>query len=166
MASSSALHQPSLRLKLGFGPADQAAVLGVVGLRTRLKLYVVPGEGQPLKELRFAVDSGASYSLISLAMAEGLRLPVPPPGSETDLRLQTPQGAAAMRVRPGRIRAWWTADRRGYPFDWPVLFRVGAPAGTPSILGLGGVIRTCRWIFDGTYLPDSPYGSLTLDDIR
>ena len=71
-----------------------------------------------------------------------------------------------MRVRPGRIRGWWTDDLHGYPFDWPVLFRVGTPLGVPPILGLGGILKTCRWTFDGSYSPDAPYGTLTLEDIR
>jgi len=71
-----------------------------------------------------------------------------------------------MRVRPGRIRAWWNEERLGYPFDWPILFRVDAPLDIPSILGLGGIVKTCRWTFDGTFTTASPYGYLALDDIR
>jgi len=69
-------------------------------------------------------------------------------------------------VVPGRIRLWLNQDLQGYPFDWPVLFRVDSPVGVPSILGLGGVIHTCKWTFDGSYSIDSPYGFLSLDDIR
>jgi hypothetical protein len=36
----------------------------------------------------------------------------------------------------------------------------------PNLLGFGGVIRTCRWIFDGTASAAASYGSLTLEDIR
>ena len=69
-------------------------------------------------------------------------------------------------MRPGRIRGWWNDNQQGYPFDWPVLFRVNAPIGVPPLLGLGGIVKTCRWILDGTYALDSPYGYLILEDIR
>jgi hypothetical protein len=46
------------------------------------------------------------------------------------------------------------------------LFRVENERNAPNLLGLGGVIPTCRWLFDGTSDPAAPYGSLTLEDIR
>jgi hypothetical protein len=46
------------------------------------------------------------------------------------------------------------------------MFHVGGSLATPPILGLGGVISTCRWTFDGRYSPNTPYGSLKLNDIR
>lgn len=116
--------------------------------------------------MEFVVDSGASYTLIDLAVARDLGLPLPPADVETDLSLLTARGVMPARVRPGRLRCWLGEDARGYPFDWPVLFRVNTPRGTPSILGLGGVVHTCRWTFDGTPAPAAPYGSLALEDIR
>lgn len=166
MSSANALRQPNLRVKLTTAATDHVSTLGVLGLRCRLDLYLDPGDGRPTERLPFVVDSGASYSLVSLALAEDRFLPVPPPEVETNLQLRTPSGFTVMRVRPGRVRGWWNEGRQGYPFDWPVLFRVGAPPGTPSILGLGGVVKTCRWTFDGTYAPDAPHGYLSLDDIR
>ena len=166
MASVSALHQPSRCIALTRVLPDRTDTLGVIGLRCRVDLHFDLGAGRQSSQLRFVVDSGASYSIVSLQQAESLGLPVPPPEAETDLELTTARGPTIMRVRPGRLRAWWTAEQTGYPFDWPVLFRVDAPSHVPPILGLGGVVKTCRWTFDGSYSPATPYGVLTLDDIR
>lgn len=136
------------------------------GLRCRTSLYIEALDGKSIERIPFIVDSGASYSVVSLALAMSRGIPVPPPDAEVDLPLQTVSGSISMRVRPGRIRAWWHAERSGYPFDWPVLFRVDSPPSVPCILGLGGVVKTCQWLFDGTYSPESPYGSLTLVDTR
>jgi hypothetical protein len=166
MPSANALRQPTRRELLIPYWVDRTDILGVVGLRSRVRLHLERGGGRPPGPLTFVVDSGASYSLISLELAQRRHIPVPPPEAEIDLTLQTAQGTKPFRVRPGRMRAWWDEKFRGYPFDWPVLFQVGAPLGLPSILGLGGIVKTCRWTFDGSYSLDSPYGYLTLDDIR
>jgi hypothetical protein len=166
MPSASALHQPILRTPLITTQLDRTDTLGVVGLRNRVMLHIERVGGLKPVSYLFAVDSGASYSLISLELAQRDHLPIPPPEAEIDLPLRTAQGTAPIRVRPGRVRAWWDDQLRGYPFDWPVLYRVGAPLDVPSILGLGGVVKTCRWTFDGSYSLDSPYGYLTLEDIR
>jgi hypothetical protein len=166
MSSANALRQPTQRHPLLSSLVDRVGVLGVIGLRTRITLHLEASQGLKPIAFSFAVDSGASYSLIGLEEALFCDLPVPPPEAEIDLHLLTARGTTPVRVRPGRVRAWWDARCRGYPFDWPVLFRVGSPFGLPSILGLGGVVKTCRWTFDGSYSLDAPYGSLTLEDIR
>ena len=151
MSSKTGLRQPTLKIPLrASSNPRQTEVLGVVGLRCRIDLHVQVGEGPATESMTFVVDSGASYSIIGLDLALRRELPVPPPESETE----------------GRIRAWWHGEVHGYPFDWPVLFHVNAPFGAPAVLGLGGVVKTCQWLFDGTYSPESPYGSLTLSDIR
>jgi hypothetical protein len=38
--------------------------------------------------------------------------------------------------------------------------------GSPNPHGLGGVLQMCRRIFDGTTSPATPFGGLTLEDIR
>jgi hypothetical protein len=116
--------------------------------------------------LAFVVDSGASFSFISLELAQFRRVPVPPAEAEIVIEMRSASGTAPVRVRPGRVRAWLGDELRGYPFDWPVLFRVDAPVGVPSILGLGGIVRTCRWTLDGTHSLAAPYGTLALEDIR
>jgi hypothetical protein len=166
MSSASALHQPARRFSLIPSLLDRADVLGVVGLRTRILLHLERGGVRKPASLPFVVDSGASYTLIGLELAQRHHLPVPPPEAEIDLPSRTAVGSAPIRVRPGRVRAWWDSQLLGYPFDWPVLFQVDAPLGLPSILGLGGVIKTCRWTFNGSYAITSPYGSLILEDIR
>lgn len=157
--------QPSLSVPLIAASAAQSRALGVIGLRCRVTLHLATRGGPPASAV-FVVDSGASYSFVSLELATVLGVRVPPPADEVELALRTAVGNAAARVRPGRILAWWDGQLRGQPHDWPVLFRVGMPLGLPSILGLGGVVGSCRWAFDGTPLPDSPHGTLTLEDIR
>lgn len=167
MPPSTGLRQPTQKVLLQSSSTnDQTALLGVVGLRTRLTLHLEAMNRPRPTSLAFVVDSGASYSLISLDLAQSRRIAIPPPESETVILLRTPSGPTSMLVRPGRIRGWWNEEHRGYSFDWPVLFRVDSPRGMPSILGLGGVVKTCQWLFDGTYAPESPYGSLTLNDTR
>ncbi len=160
------LRQPTRRVQLRPSRTELTEVLDVVGLRCRVSLNLEISVGQPTEAVSFVVDSGASYSMIGTDFARAHRIPVPPPESEIELSLQTATGLASIRVRPGRIRAWINDDLKGYPFDWPVLFRVGGPLGVPPILGLGGVVKTCRWAFDGSDSIESPYGYLTLEDIR
>jgi hypothetical protein len=166
MSSASDLRQPTKRFSLIQTLLDRAGALGAVGLRSRVTLHLERGGGRTPASMLFAVDSGASYSVISLEFAQRRYLTVPPPEAEIDLPFRTALGSTPIRVRPGRVRAWWDGQLRGYPFDWPVLFQVDAPLGMPSILGLGGIIQTCRWTFDGSYSITSPYGFLNLEDIR
>ena len=166
MASITGLRQAALRVPLDPISIGRVDSLEVIGLRCRVDLFVEAGLGQPTEKLPFVVDSGPSYTFVSLELARSRTLPVPPPEAEITLPLQTVGGLQSMRVRPGRLRAWWHTDLQGYPFDWPVLFRVDAPPTVPPILGLGGVVKTCQWLFDGTYSPESPHGFLTLSDIR
>ena len=165
MPASSDLHQPTRRDPLVSYWAERVDTLGVIGLRCRFVMHLERPPLAPAPFL-FAADSGASYSIISLELAQSRQIPVPPPETEITLPARSAFGLSPMRVRPGRFRAWWHGDRRGYPFDWPVLFQVNAPLGTPSILGLGGVINTCRWTFDGGFSHSSPYGQMILEDIR
>jgi hypothetical protein len=166
MPSATALRQPTRRLPLTSTGTTQVQDLGVVGLRCRVTLHLAVEVAGPPAQISFVVDSGASYSVMSLASAQRYHVSMNLIGPEVILHPTTAHGATPMRVRPGRVRAWWSEELHGHPFDWPVLFRVDAPVGVPSILGLGGIVKTCRWTFDGSYSPDSPYGFLTLDDIR
>ena len=162
---ASKLRQPAIRVPFSVSTAT-IATLGMAGLRCRINLHAATLRGGVAEPMKFAVDSGASYSMIDLDHAKLRDIPTPSQDMEIELPLRTPTGVRPFRVRPGRIRCWWNADCAGYPFDWPVLFRVGGPLGSPSILGLGGVIGICSWHFDGTYSPDAPYGALTLTDAR
>ena len=165
MSARNRLRQPEHVVRLLPAGDDEALRLGVLGLRCRVKLLIERTELLPTP-LEFVVDSGASYSVIALVAAERLFLPLPPPESETTLRLRTARGLSTLRVLPGRIRVWWNTTQEGYPFDWPVLFQIDASLGVPPILGLGGVVNTCRWCFDGSYAPAMPHGHLHLHDFR
>ncbi len=112
------------------------------------------------------MDSGASYSMMDLREARSIGLDTRLAQPEVDLSLTTAAGGRTLCVRPGRIRCWWSASLQGYPFDWPILYRVNTSPDVPPVLGLGGVVKTCRWTFDGTPSPNFPYGFLALEDIR
>jgi hypothetical protein len=166
MAKSHNLRQPALVVTLVHGPESDAFTYGMVGLKSRITLFLEAMKPNPPVPTLFAVDSGASCTLIPLDFAIRHHIPVPHPETEIPIHLTTTQGKALMHVRPGRIRAWWNPQQKGYTFDWPVLFQVGGSLATPPILGLGGVINTCRWTFEGGYSPDAPYGHVQLNDLR
>jgi hypothetical protein len=162
---SKELRQPSLRVGYRRLQAERAVELGAVGLQPRVVLHLFTTSGRT-NAVAFVCDSGAALTFVGLDAALSWGIPLPPPEAETTLELGTATGTQAVRVRPGRIRLWWNADRTGYPFDWPVLFRPGLPLSVPPLLGLGGVVATCDWLFTGQYHPDAPFGALTLDDLR
>jgi hypothetical protein len=157
--------QRRLSLALESRSEERVDELGVIGVSCYLTLWLDTGTGLVMP-VKFLVDSGASYSMMNLELALDNGLPIPPPESEAAISLRTAQGRVTSHVRPGRIRGWWNPDCSGHPFDFPILFRVNAAPTTPTLLGLGGVVRLCRWTFDGTPTAVEPYGTLTLDDIR
>ena len=166
MSSAVDLRQSKHRQKLMPFLLDRVPELGVVGLRSKLVLHLETTVQHDLAPLIFTVDTGCSVTIISMDLALSRGLPVSQSGEVISLEVRTTAGLVPMRVSPGRIRVRWNPDHSGYPFDWPVFFRIGTPVGSPSLLGLGGVIHTCKWTFDGSYSIDSPYGFLPLDDIR
>jgi hypothetical protein len=157
--------QPSLRIALESRSEERVYELGVIGISCYLTLWLDTGVGT-LRSVKFLVDSGASYPMMNLSQAADIGIPIPPPESEASISLRTAQGRITSHVRPGRIRGWWNLDCSGHPFDFPILFRVNAAPTAPTLLGLGGVVKLCRWTFDGSPTAAEPYGTLTLDDIR
>lgn len=162
---SKGLRQPRLQVEYVRTLEARAWELGAVGLQPHCTFHLDVGRPAPVP-LAFVVDFGAAMTFIGLEYAANRGIPVPPSHVETTLSLTTASGGQHIRVRPGRIRLWWNAERNGYPFDWPVLFRPGLPLSIPPLLGLGGVIGTCVWTFDGRYDPDTPFGHLLMDDAR
>lgn len=128
-----------------------------------LRVEVEPGRVVPIE---FRVDTGSSRTLVPMGAAEAYGLPIPDGESERIVLLNSSIGWRPVRVRDGRIRVWWDVGRRGEPFDWPALFILGAPAGSQPLLGLGGVIRDCQWVFDGHPEDDAVFGTATFHDIR
>lgn len=162
----SSLRQPTRRVPLGHGDTGQAASFGMVGLTCRA-ILLVEREGLPPLPVSFFIDTGASFTLIGLRWAAARDIPAPPDGvEEFDVPLMTAGGRGPLRVRPGRVNAWWNEGSPGYRFSWPALFVPSWPLRAPPLLGLGGVVNTCRWTVDGTYTPTAPWGSLALDDLR
>ena len=166
MAPINPLRQPMRRLPLVPLGIHRVQDSGVVGLRCRARLHLAVDSGSTPTPVSFVVDSGASYSMMSLDFAECRQITINLLGPEIVLQPTTAQGTTPMLVRPGRVRAWWNDELSGYPFDCPILFRVGAPAAVPPILGLGGVVKTCRWTFEGEHSLEAPYGCLQLEDMR
>ncbi|MBX9582505.1 MAG: hypothetical protein K2X87_19545 [Gemmataceae bacterium] len=152
------VRQPDYRTKL--------ARKGQIGLVCQVKLWIDRGDGRPPVDITFRVDSGATHLTIPAWAFAKHRLPVPPAGTERDVDETTAAGTAAARVRAFRLRAWWNPQLAGTPFDWPALYWPGRPETVPPILGLGGVVTTCRWVIDGRPTPGFPFGSITLEDTR
>ena len=109
------------------------------------------------------------YSQIASHDAElkELAIPTTPP---VPLQMQTALTPEIASVKAVWMLAWWTEQRSGDPFRWPLLIHMypqsDTPPNVPALLGLGGVISDSRWTFDGTYHQDSRHGFLTLNDIR
>ena len=128
-----------------------------------LRVEAEPGVIVPLE---FRVDTGASWSLVPLAVAQAYGLPTADDSHDRTVLLSSATGQREVKIRDGRIRVWWNVGRRGTPFEWPVLFVVDAPIGSQPLMGLGGVIRDCQWIFDGRAEDEALFGSATFRDIR
>ena len=137
-----------------------------------MELWLEVDAAMPLIPVPFVADSGASYSQITSHEATTLQLPIPA-GLEVECVVNSAVGRKTENVRPSHMKVWWNAQREGDPFEWPLLFRMmkeakhgEEPPAVPPVLGLGGVIRDCRWTFDGTYTYERPLGSLLLEDVR
>jgi len=165
MPPRSTLKQPPLRQPLEKGGQEtDALALGAQGLLCRIEFWV---EGsRQLAPLRFFVDSGASYSYLNKSQAIEHGIAIPGREMETVRRTLTASGPATSTFRVGRLRGWWHAGLAGHPMDWPVMIRMDDPPGAPPLLGLGGVVRVCRWVIDGTLTPAEPFGVLTMEDLR
>jgi hypothetical protein len=157
--------QPTLTCLPHLFSLDPNDPFGPVGVTFRARLWVETADGGPVAPVLFLVDSGASYSSINLADAQFRGISVPPPDADQSLRLNTASGTLPVTVRQGVIRCWWTSTLAGHPFEFPILFRVHPPSSQP-VLGLGGVLRLCRWHFDPPIPPQFPHGRLTLQDAR
>lgn len=160
------VRQPSLRQRLNTVMPELEPQFGFVPLTVRVRLFLNTIAGTATSTL-FLFDSGATHSVLGLEVALSSRLTtISRLGPEFGSLQTSAQGLTPIRYRAGRLRAWWDEQRRGSPFDWPVLFRVNAPLNVPWVIGLGGVVSTCRWTFDGGYSPEYPSGYLSLEDIR
>ncbi len=143
--------------------------LGATALHGVLPVWVETGSGRLSPSVSFRVDSGAMFTSVGVDVATVIGIPVPPDGSpEYDLDSGTASETTPVRVRTGRLRAWWTPDRQGDPFEWPILFYT-APHNRrkqKALLGLGGVITTCSWMIIGPTDPESNDGYISFADIR
>ena len=141
----------------------RASSCRLIQLSPSLQIRSWPRRGGPI---RFVVDSGASFAYINRAEAIAHGIAIPSREMEIVRRTITATGPASSRVRVGRLRGWWNEERQGHPMEWPVFIRMDDPPGAPALLGLGGVVRLCRWVIDGTPTPDEPFGFLAIDDLR
>jgi hypothetical protein len=122
---------------------------GVLGYQPVITL-TLRTTGDTEEEQRFIFDTGATVSVMSLARAEELRLPVLGPDEKVVLAHRTAEAAEPVerRIRPGRLRVS-IPGLRPDPFDWPCYFRPDLPKGAPSLLGLAGVLEDLRLTLDG-----------------
>lgn len=144
-----------------------AGALGAVGLQCHILLQI---QGGSPAGARFLVDTGAMFSIVGVDEANRIGIPVPPSGSpEYDLPGATAAGPGIMRVRPGRVRVWWTPQFFGDPFDWQVLFVVGPRPEMRKLrplLGLGGIVTDCRWTVCGPTNAAADDGYIEFNDTR
>lgn len=170
MLGSVEARQPAIRVPLQPGLILRQSAHELTALKPDLTLWLEIGPaGQSPWAVRFRVDSGCEVSSVGVEAAATLGIPFPPDGApEYDLGSATAGGAGTARVRPGRIRVWWTADRQGEPFDWPVLFVVGPTARRVQkpLLGLGGVVPTWTWTVVGPRSAAQDDGFVAFEDVR
>jgi hypothetical protein len=112
----------------------------------------------------FLVDSGSSISIISLAQAQLLQLPIP--DRRIRRRRSAESGSVRVMVRHGDIRFWLREDQRAAPFVVPIDFDEARPPERPPLLGLKGVIKQIRWMIDGRPRLGEPHGFCLLQDQR
>lgn len=159
--------QPTIRRDLKPKMQSMAGALGAIGLQCHILLQL---QGGSPSGARFFVDTGAMFSIVGLDEANRVGIPAPPNGSpEYDLPGATAAGKATTRVRPGRIRVWWSAQLIGDPFGWPVLFVVGPrpeQRKMPPLLGLGGIVTDCRWTVYGPTNAACDGGYIEFEDTR
>lgn len=142
---------------------------GLETYRCDLPLWLDIGGGRTSVAVSFRVDSGCELSMVGIDAAQDLGLPVPPDGTrEYPLGTVTATKSEDVRCRLVHLRVWWTRDQVGEPFVWPVLF-LTAPAHRRrqrALLGLGGVVTTCRWTVSGPGTGGSGTGGILFEDVR
>ena len=114
------------------------------------------------QRVKFLVDTGSSFTLLSAWHAKQLQADVCPGGSYFK-KIWTLAGPLPVKVRLATIRVWWNDSQQGDPFVWPALILDTMPA--DPILGLNSIPGSCRWTFDGGNAADRP-PKMTLTDIR
>jgi hypothetical protein len=121
----------------------------ITGYQPALWVSVLRPPLPPRRE-QFSLDSGAFVSVLSVARAEELQLPIPGPEAEIVLAYQSADTAAPVRcrIRPGRLHIQ-IPEIRDEPFDWPCYFRPDLPRTVPPLLGLAGVLEDLRITLDG-----------------
>jgi hypothetical protein len=142
-------------------------VTGDLLLRAELKLLLFDRH-QQWREADFRVDPGAEISMMPAAYAQRLELPMPrlaiPP-----VDLGTFRGKSAAVIRSGMLKAR-VAALPDVTLAIPCFF-LGEPDINgqtplpPNLLGLSSIVRQLRLTFDGTPIPNAPYGSLLVETL-
>lgn len=153
-----------LLVRLGLLAPDRLRVpLEEDSLRIGAKLQVETASGGR-ESINFRVDSGATISTMSLALAEQVGLSTR--GRRRSFWFETGAGRISVDVILGEFRFWLSADQRAAAFAAPIHFRLDQPESAPAILGLEGVITQLSWTIDGRFRIDEPHGVCVLEDIR
>lgn len=118
MSSAAALRQPTRRFPLLPTGLARTPDLGVVGLRCRAVLRLGAEGGRPPVPVSFVVDSGASYSMISLELAQLRHLSMDLLGHACALAANGPRNPALFALEPRAIR--FAAPSRRQPM-WKLL---------------------------------------------
>jgi hypothetical protein len=132
-------------------------------LRVEVSLLIETASGGR-EEVPFLLDFGSSISIISLARAQQLQLPIP--DQRICRRRSAESGSVRVMVRHGDIRFCLREDQRAAPFVVPIDFDEARPTDRPPLLGLKGVIKQIRWMIVGRPWLGEPHGFCLLQDQR
>jgi hypothetical protein len=135
-------------------PSGITAVKGIIPLLVRNRL-------NHFDSIDFLVDSGANVTTIAVTDARNARIPFP--AQSINLTVRTAAGNLRQRVHPGTLSVR-VAAFPSRQFLWPCHFVEHSGAGPRAVLGLAGVLRDLRLIFDGTYSLEAPHGWLVLEE--
>ncbi len=106
------------------------------------------------------IDTGASYTMMSVAMARRLDLTIPATTSRAPIA--TVGGRRLATIRDGEIRIRFP-QLPGRSFRLYCVFVEELPEATPLLFGLNDFIDTFRLTFDGRFSLGAPAGHLLLE---
>jgi len=125
-------------------------------------LWIQPPSGARIP-IWFRADSGATVTRLPVQEAQSLRLALP--GPRLTWAERTAAGSVVVQGYVGHLDVWLTRNDEGPPFRIPVHFP-DLPGDLNLLLGLGGVVDQLRWVIDGSYQHDAPFGVFLLQELR
>jgi hypothetical protein len=130
-------------------------------IQAKLELLVQTSKAD-FASLDFIVDPGCGITSIPRTMAEERGILIPTEDKIKTIGVRSSIGSQEQRVRLGKIgvRVPGLASRFFY---WACHFVEPPHAPYMALLGLEGVLKDLRLVFDGTYSIENPCGVLVLE---